>query len=318
MTSVGEKYFVSFTVEVMITTVTISTKKPYQAEMLRVEYINRNSSKFQILQNFIKSPGSGSITKLELKFPAMYLTSVKVYFDSAADFPQNIDSFLVSGCPAALLEKEPQDTKAEEWNLKLSENEIQTYPYLSVITTQYNGSNFDSIFADFERPFTVNDYKAVITIDRNKRGCMIDEDYIQNYLMTTDEIEGLKFGNTRVSLSQNSVSVTTSVTAMNKIMYDQNMPAFDSILRMAVQQFPCNEGRTAMLAYRQSFEEKLGVSSVSIAVIAVLGSGLVCGTVLVIFVIVRLRKVYKGNIQYSTICFDVYACNQPALKMSSQ
>lgn len=299
MTSVGEKYFVSFTVEVMITTVTISTKKPYQAEMLRVEYINRNSSKFQILQNFIKSPGSGSITKLELKFPAMYLTSVKVYFDSAADFPQNIDSFLVSGCPAALLEKEPQDTKAEEWNLKLSENEIQTYPYLSVITTQYNGSNFDSIFADFERPFTVNDYKAVITIDRNKRGCMIDEDYIQNYLMTTDEIEGLKFGNTRVSLSQNSVSVTTSVTAMNKIMYDQNMPAFDSILRMAVQQFPCNDGRlTPAFALHRSSEES-GLSSVAKAVIAVLGIIAACAFILAIIAFVRFRQIKKGN--YDTI-----------------
>ncbi|XP_052705816.1 uncharacterized protein LOC128181455 [Crassostrea angulata] len=297
MTSVGEKYFVSFTVEVMITTVTISTKKPYQAEMLRVEYINRNSSKFQILQNFIKSPGSGSITKLELKFPAMYLTSVKVYFDSAADFPQNIDSFLVSGCPAALLEKEPQDTKAEEWNLKLSENEIQTYPYLSVITTQYNGSNFDSIFADFERPFTVNDYKAVITIDRNKRGCMIDEDYIQNYLMTTDEIEGLKFGNTRVSLSQNSVSVTTSVTAMNKVMYDQNMPAFDSILRMAVQQFPCNDGRlTPAFALHRSSEES-GLSSVAKAVIAVLGIIAACAFILAIIAFVRFRQIKKASLE---------------------
>lgn len=119
-------------------------------------------------------------------------------------------------------------------------------------------------------PFNVNDYRAVITIDRNKSGCMIDKDYIQTYLMTSDEIKGLIFENTRVSLSQTSVSVTTSIVAMNKIMYDQNMSGLDSILRMFVQQFPCNEGRTALFAYRQSSEELI-MSSMAIAVITVLG-----------------------------------------------
>lgn len=99
---------------------------------------------------------------------------------------------------------------------------------------------------------------------------MIDKDYIQTYLMTSDEIKGLIFENTRVSLSQTSVSVTTSIVAMNKIMYDQNMSGLDSILRMFVQQFPCNEGRTALFAYRQLSEELI-MSSMAIAVITVLG-----------------------------------------------
>lgn len=99
---------------------------------------------------------------------------------------------------------------------------------------------------------------------------MIDKDYIQTYLMTSDEIKGLIFENTRVSLSQTSVSVTTSIVAMNKIMYDQTMSGLDSILRMFVQQFPCNEGQTALFAYRQLSEELI-MSSIAIAVITVLG-----------------------------------------------
>nr|XP_034327280.1 uncharacterized protein LOC117689716 [Crassostrea gigas] len=172
---------------------------------------------------------------------------------------------------SALVEERQQDTRAEGWNLKLSENEIQTYPYLSVITTQYNVSNFDVIFENLERTFSVDSYRVVVPLMANKRGCMIDDDYIQTYLMTTDEIEGLKFENTSVSLSWTSITVTTSITAMNKDMYEQNMPALDSILRMAVQQYPCNEGRAALFVYRQSSEE-MGLSTVAIVVIAVLAS----------------------------------------------
>lgn len=269
MTSVDGNYFASFSVDVMITTITIKTKKSYLANQFKVEYIDRNSPSFQQLQNYIRNPNSGSTSSMELTFPNMYLTAIKVYINSAADFTQNIGSFLISGCPAALVEERQQDTRAEEWNLKLSENEIQTYPYLSVITTQYNVSNFDVIFENLERTFSVDNYRVVVPLMDNKRGCMIDDDYIQTYLMTTDEIEGLKFENTRVSSSETSITVTTSITAMNKIMYDQNIPALDSILRMAVQQFPCNEGRAALFAYRQSSEE-LGMSTVAIAVIAVL------------------------------------------------
>lgn len=269
MTSVDGNYFVSFSVDVMITTITIKTKKSYLANQFKVEYIDRNSSSFQQLQNYIRNPNSGSTTSMALTFPNMYLAAIKVYINSAVDFTQNIGSFLISGCPAALVEERQQDTRAEEWNLKLSENEIQTYPYLSVITTQYNVSNFDVIFENLERTFSVDNYRVVVPLMANQRGCMIDDDYIQTYLMTTDEIEGLKFENTRVSSSETSITVTTSITAMNKIMYDQNIPALDSILRMAVQQFPCNEGRAALFAYRQSSEE-LGMSTVAIAVIAVL------------------------------------------------
>lgn len=54
----------------------------------------------------------------------MYLIFVKVYFDGVIDFLQNIESFFVSGCFVVFLEKELQDMKIEEWNLKFSENEI--------------------------------------------------------------------------------------------------------------------------------------------------------------------------------------------------
>uniref|UniRef100_K1R9Z4 Uncharacterized protein n=1 Tax=Magallana gigas TaxID=29159 RepID=K1R9Z4_MAGGI len=223
----------------------------------------------------------GRVTITE-KTPAPHKPLSALKISGNEDFAINNASVLIYGCPAALFEDKPLNTKSEEWNLKLIENELQTYPYLSVTTTQYNVSNFDRIFEELERPFSVDNYRKVVPFEEMERGgCMVHGDYIQTYLMTTDEIDGLKFENTRVVSSADSVTIITSVRAMNKIMYDQNMPALDSILRMAVQQFPCNEGRTAMLAYRQSFEEKLGVSSVSIAVIAVLGSGLVCGTVLI-------------------------------------
>ncbi|XP_065924958.1 uncharacterized protein [Magallana gigas] len=319
VTITDNKYFVSFSVDVMIRSATFKTTKSVESNNLKVEYISRNSSHFQRLQNYIREPISGLTQRIDLKFSMdMYISALKI--SGNEDFAINNASVLIYGCPAALFEDKPLNTKSEEWNLKLIENELQTYPYLSVTTTQYNVSNFDRIFEELERPFSVDNYRKVVPFEEMERGgCMVHGDYIQTYLMTTDEIDGLKFENTRVVSSADSVTIITSVRAMNKIMYDQNMPALDSILRMAVQQFPCNEGRTAMLAYRQSFEEKLGVSSVSIAVIAVLGSGLVCGTVLVIFVIVRLRKVYKvsGEKEVHTSADEKVFADEDAYKSSA-
>ncbi|XP_062602269.1 uncharacterized protein LOC134263931 [Saccostrea cucullata] len=283
------RYFVSFGVDVMITTVTIRTKKTYQANQYTVEYIDRNSPDFQTLQNIIRRPTSGNVYIMDITFPEMYLSAIQVYVKGVADFADKVSSLLIRGCPSALVEAQPQNTDAEEWDLRHSENQIQTYPYLRVVPTQYNVSNFDKVFQELEKPFSVTNYRKVVDFEPNQRGCVVDQDYIQNYLMLTDEIEGLKFRNTRVMSSGISVTIITDVMAMNKIMYEQNMPAVDSLLRMAVQRYPCNS-RDVIFSLRQSSDEGAALSTTAIGVITVLAILVVAAIAILITVFVIRRK----------------------------
>ncbi|XP_022337633.2 uncharacterized protein LOC111133481 [Crassostrea virginica] len=293
--------FVSFAVEVMIKKAVINTEIKFPAASYKVEYISRNSSDFQKLTNMIRSPSSGSTSDMTITFPDMYLSAVQIYVDGST-FAEKVKSILITGCPAALVEKKTEDTQPEEWSLSLSENMIQTYPYLKVVPTQYNVSTFDRIFEDLERPYPAQSYRIDIQLEKDKRGCMIDDDYIQNYLMTTDEIEGLKFENTRVSSSLNSITVTTSVSAMNKILYQQNIPALSGVLRMAVQQYPCNADRTSTFAFQVSSEEALGLSVGAKAGISILAVVVVVCIVVIAIIVLRFRRIKREPLQ-SESCF---------------
>ncbi|XP_061194763.1 uncharacterized protein LOC133202916 [Saccostrea echinata] len=288
-------YFVSFAVDVMINNIVIRTKKEFQASNFRVEYISRNSSRFQQLQDIIRDPNRGGTKAMNIKFPKMYLSAIKVFVEDVVDFALNVESILIRGCPSALLEEKPQDTSAEEWDLRRSENQLQRYPFLRVVTTQQNGSNFDRIFQEIEKPFLKVNYRKDISIDPNARRCRVDEGYIQNYLMTSDEIEGLKFQNTRISFSLNTATITTDVMAMNKIMYEQNMPALDSLLLMSVQRFPCDSQQASIIAPQKSLIEESSISTagaVSITALAI--SVLIASVVIfVIFAVIRRRRVEK-------------------------
>ncbi|XP_062601466.1 uncharacterized protein LOC134263170 [Saccostrea cucullata] len=283
------RYFVSFGVDVMITTISIRTKRSYLANQYSVEYIDRNSPDFQTLQHITRRPTSGNVNNMEITFPQMYLSAIQVYVKGVADFADNVNSLLIRGCPSALVEAEPHSTDAEEWDLRLSENQVQTYPYLRVVPTQYNVSNFDKVFQELEKPFSSTNYRKVIDFEPNQRGCVVDQNYIQNYLMITDEIEGLKFRNTRVKSSGISVTIITDVMAINKIMYEQNMPAVDSLLRMAVQRYPCNS-RDVIFSLQPSLEEGAGLSTTVIAVITSLALLDVATIAILIIVCVIRRK----------------------------
>ena len=287
--------FVSFAVEVMIRKAVINTEITFPAANYKVQYISRNSTDFQQLTNFIRAPTSGNTTDMTITFPNMYLTAVQIYVEGSTTFAEKVKSILITGCPAALIEEKPEDTQPEEWSLSLSENMIQTYPYLNVVPTRYNVSTFDRIFEDLERPYPAQSYRIDIQLEKDKRGCMIDDDYIQNYLMTTDEIEGLKFENTRVSSSLNSITVTTSVSAMNKILYQQNIPALSGVLRMAVQQYPCNADRTSTFAFQVSSEEALGLSVGAKAGISILAVVVVVCIVVIAIIVLRFRRIKRGE-----------------------
>ena len=287
--------FVSFAVEVMISKAIINTKKPFPAANYEVQYISRNSTGFQSLTNLIRSPISGITTDMIITFPEMYLSAIQIYVKNSTTFAVEVNSILITGCPAALVEEKPEDTHPEEWSLSLSENMIQTYPYLNVVPTQYNVSTFDRIFEELERSYPPQPYRKDIPLEELKRGCMIDDDYIQNYLMTTDEIEGLKFENTRVSSSLNSITVTTSVSAMNKILYQQNIPALSGVLRMAVQQYPCNADRKSTFAFQVSSEEALGLSVGAKAGISILAVVVIICIVVIAIVVLRYRRIKRGE-----------------------
>ncbi|XP_048745128.1 uncharacterized protein LOC125658081 isoform X2 [Ostrea edulis] len=295
--SLDNRYFVSFAVDIMINTISIWTKKGFSAANFKVEYINRNSPSFQQLQNIIRDPTTGTVEKMVITLPKMYLSAIKVYVDGVSDFAENVQNFLVTGCLGALVEEKPQDTAAEEWELRHSENQIQAYPYLRIVTTQHNESTFDRIFDELEKPIPMENYRKDIPLEPSQSGCTVDDEYIHNYLMTTDEIEGLKFQNTRVYTTMNIITITTSVMAMNRIMYERNMPALDSLLRMAIQQYPCNSRQTAFVAYPQSSAEGSGISPTAIAVITVFGIlvavALVCAT---IFATIRLKQGKRAHI----------------------
>ena len=287
--------FVSFAVEVMIRKAVINTEITFPAANYKVQYISRNSTDFQQLTNLIRSPTSGNTADMTITFPDMYLTAIQIYVDGSTSFSEKVKSILITGCPAALVEEKPEDTQREEWSLSLSENMIQTYPYLNVVPTQYNVSTFDRIFEDLERPYPAQPYSKNIPLEEDKRGCMIDDDYIQNYLMTTGEIEGLKFENTRVSSSLNSITVTTSVSAMNKILYQQNIPALSGVLRMAVQQYPCNADRTSTFAFQVSSEEASGLSVGAKVGISILAVVVVVCIVVIAIVVLRYRRIKRGE-----------------------
>ncbi|XP_061194766.1 uncharacterized protein LOC133202919 [Saccostrea echinata] len=295
--NLNNSYFVSFAVDVMINIIVIRTRKEFQANNFRVEYINRNSSRFQQLQNIIRNPNRGSTKAISIKFPKMYLSAIKVFEGDVVDFAQNVESILIRGCPSALLEEKSQDTSAEEWELRRSENQLQRYPFLRVVTTQQNGSNFDRIFEEMEKPFLKLNYRKDVTIDPNARRCKVDERYIQNYLMTSDEVEGLKFQNTRISSSLSSITIITDVMAMNKIMYEHNIPALDSLLLMSVQRYPCDLQQAPVFATQQSLEEKSSISTagvISITVLAILVL-LASLAIFVIFGVMRRRTVKKDS-----------------------
>ncbi|XP_048745195.2 uncharacterized protein LOC125658102 [Ostrea edulis] len=295
--SLDNRYFVSFAVDIMIKNISIGTKKGFSAANFTVEYINRNNTSFQQLQNIIRDPTTGTIKKMVITLPKMYLSAIKVYVDGVNDFAENVQYFFVTGCLGALVEEKPQDTAAEEWDLRLSENQIQAYPYLRIVTTQHNESTFDRIFDELEKPIPIDNYRKDVPLEPSQRGCTVNEEYIHNYLMTTDEIEGLKFQNTRVYTTMNTITITTSVMAMNRIMYERNMPALDSLLRMAIQRYPCNSRQLAFVAYPQSSAEGSGISPTAIAVITVFGIlvavALVCAT---IFATIRLKQGKKDKI----------------------
>lgn len=76
MTSVDDKYFVSAIICCWCyDNICYWSHQEDISGKLKIEYIARVSSSLQIMQNLIRSPGFGSIIKLELTFPAMYLTS---------------------------------------------------------------------------------------------------------------------------------------------------------------------------------------------------------------------------------------------------
>jgi hypothetical protein len=285
----------------MINSIVIFTKKGYSANNFNVKYIDRNSPSFQPLQNITRRPNGGSVTKMVIWLPKMYLSAIQIYVNGSPDFQQNVQSFFVIGCRAALVEKKPQNTESEEWELRLSENQIQSYPYLRVVTTQRNESYFDRIFDELEKPISA-DYQKDVPLEPNQRGCTVDEVYIQNYLMTTNEIEGLKFQNTRVSMTIDAISITTSVMAMNKIMYDRNMPALDSLLRMAIQRYPCNSRQTTFVAYQQSAEEGSGMSPAAIALAIV---GILVAVALICVIIFAMKRV-KHSKQGMVLTFVHY------------
>ncbi|XP_061180167.1 uncharacterized protein LOC133188680 [Saccostrea echinata] len=294
--NLNNSYFVSFAVDVMITNIVIRTKIEFQANNFRVEYISRNSSSFQQLQDIIRDPNRGSTKAINITFPKMYLSAIKVFVGDVAAFAQNVESILIRGCPSALLEEKSQDTYAEEWELRRSENQLQRYPFLRVVTAQQNGSNFDRIFEEMEKPFLKVNYRKDIIINPNARRCRVDEGYIQNYLMTSDEVEGLKFQNTRISSSLSSITIITDVMAMNKIMYEQNMPALDSLLLMSVQRYPCDLQQAPVFATQQSLKEKSSISTAGVISITVLAI-LVLIASLAIFVIfgVMRRRIVKRD-----------------------
>ncbi|XP_061194765.1 uncharacterized protein LOC133202918 [Saccostrea echinata] len=295
--NLNNSYFVSFAVDVMITNIVIRTKKEFQANNFRVEYISRNSSSFQQLQDIIRDPNRGSTKAISIKFPKMYLSAIKVFVGDVVAFVQNVESILIRGCPSALLEEKSQDTSAEEWELKRSENQLQRYPFLRVVTMQQNGSNFDRIFEEIEKPFLKVNYRKDIAIDPNARRCKVDERYIQNYLMTSDEVEGLKFQNTRISSSLSSITIITDVMAMNKIMYEQNMPALDSLLLMSVQRYPCDFQQAPFFATQQSLKEKSSISTAGVISLTVLAISVLIAS-LAIFVVcgvIRRRTVKRDS-----------------------
>ncbi|XP_062618474.1 uncharacterized protein LOC134280055 [Saccostrea cucullata] len=295
--NLNNSYFVSFAVDVMITNIIIRTKKEFEANNFRVEYISRNSSSFQQLQDIIRDPNREKIKAINIKFPKMYLSAIKVFVENVADFGESVENLLIRGCPSALVEEKPQDNSAEEWELRRSENQLQSYPFLRVVTTRQNGSNFDRIFEEIEKPFLKENYRTEITIDPNARRCIVDEGYIQNYLMTSDEVEGLKFQNTRIRSLISTITITTDVMAMNKIMYEQNMPALDSLLHMAVQRFPCHSQQTPVFANQQSQKEESSISTAGVVSITVLAMLVLIASVAIfaIFGVIRRRKAKKDT-----------------------
>ncbi|KAK3101541.1 hypothetical protein FSP39_004322 [Pinctada imbricata] len=288
---------ISFDVTSMVNEVEMrTTGGSYQIDLL---YVDRNSDTFQkIDSSAITTQTTNNVKTLKLK-EGMYASAIKL-FTGTRNVSQTIliDTVSVMGCPGAIYETGSDNKEDLEWVFQLSENEIQTYPYLGVVSNKDEKYDLDYILKNLDRNIT-DRVSYSIPVDSS---CSYDSETILSKLRTENEMTVVKFESARVTRNGNILNVELVIVSLNQRERDMAMLHLENEVTTVVRSIQCVSDQIS-LGLNDSGTSK---STASIAVISVLSILLAVMIALIIGLFIHRRKkspaTRNGKIFYFKLC----------------
>ena len=238
---------ISFDVTVMVNTMEL--KANVSGIRYDLSYIDRNSATFtsfpaQNLRTNNMTSGSDYVAIISVQ-PAMYVTALKITITGSRSNQVNsvIHTVVVMGCPSAVFETGSNDTTDLEWKIGLSDNNIQTYPFLSVVTDTDSENNIEDILKNLDKPKMDS---ATYNVPVGNSACAYTSSEIKSSLESDNDLAAVRFDNVRVSRKSGSVEVRVDITALNKKEYDAAMLYLRSGVTRAVHAVQCGSDQISL------------------------------------------------------------------------
>ncbi|VDI56090.1 Hypothetical predicted protein [Mytilus galloprovincialis] len=161
---------------------------PGAHQPISTAYVNEENEAFTDISNLKRTVMNNT---LNLTLPsAMYTTAIKIssiHIDTNTNITQIIKMVAVVGCTRAVIDTNTgiTNTNNQEWKLKLSENQIQTSPYLKVIPKSKNTNiNREELFNLLEKPVS-GSFSLTIPLAESQTDCNFTAKALHNVLEQT-------------------------------------------------------------------------------------------------------------------------------------
>ena len=299
-----EYIVISFDVTVFLHGILIIANNKFNKYLYELSFINRNSESFEPIDASrlkLSFYFNGTYTSTWVQFTTEnYVTALKVSLNgTVASGIRNINTTTynieyVIGCPMAVFETGSTDTSDREWKIGLSDNKIETYPYLQMVPELDSQNAIDDILKNLDKHFTDS---VTYDVFVGNSTCSYSARAIKIFLESDNNLAGIKIDNVTVSRKSDVVSVSVGVTALNQDEYTAAIVYVETRVTKAVEsvqcdaaQFPLTQNEPEMMP---SFSSE-AASIVPTVFASVLGVILLLVILLVIgYVLFRRRRAHK-------------------------
>ncbi|CAG2216338.1 unnamed protein product [Mytilus edulis] len=293
---------ISFDVNVMVNYVELEIEHAYDFDKynFNLAYVNEENEAFTDISNLKRTVMNNT---LNLTLPsAMYTTAIKIssiHIDTNTNITQIIKMVAVVGCTRAVIDTNTgiTNTNNQEWKLKLSENQIQTSPYLKVIPKSKNTNiNREELFNLLEKPVS-GSFSLTIPLAESQTDCNFTAKALHNVLEQTSMVAELKFENVKLTRkSDNSgeaVVISMDLTGLNQIEYNRGYMSLNDAVKEAVKSMTC----TTNIDPKESSQSQLsqGTSSSSASSTGIIAGFSIVGLLLIVVLLFLICKTYKES-----------------------
>ncbi|XP_052065033.1 uncharacterized protein LOC127704848 [Mytilus californianus] len=292
---------ISFDVNVMVSYVEVEVEHGYDFNKFNftLAYVNEENEAFTDVSNLKRTVRNNT---LNLTLPSsMYTTAIKLYsihIEDNSNITRVVKMVAVIGCTRAIIDSNTgiTNTNNQEWKLKLSENQIQTSPYLKVIPKMSNNINREELFNLLEKPVS-GSFSLTIPLAVSQRDCNFTAEALHNFLEQASTVAELKFENVKLTrTSDNSgeeLVISMDLTGLNLIEYNRGYMSLNDAVKLAIKRMTCPTNTDQKESPQSQLSQ--GTSQSSASSTGIIAGFSIIGLLLLVVLMFLICKTYKES-----------------------